>query len=308
MAETLYSGGVEFPSTDRRTRFCNARVVNLMSMYLNFTPTAVTADMIDELTKTFGLTRERAFAECLAAVCEVGTDGADRRFTADYLLPMVHELDPLQFEQDAYYRTVRIPQGKRGNWEFKTMALQPYEAFVCDDFQVLSDGRMIPQIGFFSRAYEYPAVLENGREWMTLLPNETVTTKPAVERSHGRVLTYGLGLGYFAFCASEKETVTEVTVVERSADVIRLFREYVLPQFPHRDKLRIVCADAFAYAETQAPKEAFDFVFADIWHDVGDGKDLYLRMKKLESLSSRTEYAYWLENSIRCYLQPSLWP
>lgn len=293
---------------EARIRLGNARVVNLMSMYLNFMPQAITLETLDEIASSCRLPRERAYAECLAALCEVGTDAADRRFTADYLVPMVHELDPAIFEMDRYYQTIQIPDGTYGSWELKTMTLAPCEAFVCNDFQVFPDGRMIPQIGYFPRAYHYPAVLEHGREWMTLMPNETVTTMPAVELAHGHVLTYGLGLGYFAFMASEKQAVSSVTVVERSPDVIALFREQILPQFPNRKKIRLVCADAFAYAKEHLAHERYDFVFADIWHDVGDGRELYLRMKELEVLSPSTQYAYWLENSIRCYLAKELWP
>lgn len=289
-------------------RFRNARIVNLMSMYLNFTPKAIELAALEEIASSCGIPRERAYAECLAALCEVGTDRAEREFTASYFVPMVHELNPVAFETDPYYRTVRIPDGKTGNWELKTLTLAPCEAFVCGDFRVFPDGRMVPQIGYFPRAYSYPAVFENGREWMTLLPNETVTTLPAVEQARGRVLTYGLGLGYFAFMASEKPEVSSVTVVERSPDVIELFQSFILPQFPQRGKIRVICADAFDYAQKEMADERYDFVFADIWHDVGDGKELYLRMKQFEPLSPDTQFAYWLEDSIRCYLARELWP
>ncbi len=302
----LLTGSSKLP--EDRIRFCNARIVNLMSMYLNFMPKAVTPEALEDIASSCRLPRERAYAECLAALCEVGTDRAERAFTAEYFVPMVHELDPAVFENDPYYRTVHIPAGKRGPWEWKMMELAPCEAFVCQDFRVFPDGRMVPQIGYFPRAYSYPAVLENGREWMTLLPNETVTTLPAVAEASGNVLTYGLGLGYFAFMASEKPEVHAVTVVERSREVIDLFREQLLPQFPHGEKIRICCADAFVYAQNEMPKERYDFVFADIWHDVGDGKALYLRMKQFEPLSPGTRFAYWLEDSIRCYLARELWP
>ena len=90
------------------TRFRNARIVNLMSMYLNFTPKAIDLSSLEEISSSCGLSRERAYAECLAAVCEVGTDRAERDFTANYIVPMVHELDPAVFEDDPYYRTDRL--------------------------------------------------------------------------------------------------------------------------------------------------------------------------------------------------------
>ena len=300
------TGSNRIPSD--HTRYCNGRIVSLMSMYLNFMPKAITPEALEDVASSCNLPRERAYGECLAALCEVGTDRAEREFTAEYIVPMVRELDPTIFESDPYYQTVRFPTGKQGKWELKTMELAPCEAFVCNDFRVFPDGRMLPQIGFFSRTYRYPAVLESGREWMTLMPNETITTLPAVAKAKGKVLTYGLGLGYFPFMTSRKEEVTSVTVVERSSDVIKLFKEHILPQFPNKEKIRVICADAFDYAKAQMPAEDYDFVFADIWHDVGDGRELYLKMKELEHLSPGTEYAYWLEDTIRCYLAAELWP
>ena len=99
-----------------------------------------------------------------------------------------------------------------------------------------------------------------------------------------------------------------VTIVERSPEVIELFKTLLLPQFPHKDKIRVICSDAFAYWEQEMPREGYDFVFADIWHDVGDGKELYLKMRSMEHLSPQTEYTYWLEDTIRCYLAHELWP
>ena len=289
-------------------RFCNGRIMGLMSMYLNFMPKTVSLDILDEISSTYRLSHRRAYAECIAAACEIGSDGNEREFVSEYILPMIHELDVSDFENDAYFKTIPFSEQKRGKWEMKFMELAPCEAFVCDDFKILDDGRMIPQIGFFLEKYRYPAVLENGREWMTLLPNETVTIKPAIRQAFGKVLTYGLGLGYFAFMAACKEEVTSVTIVERSADVIELFETWLLPHFPCKEKLRIVCDDAFTYAENVAPKESFDFVFADIWHDVGDGKALYLKFKELEHLSPNIRYSYWLEDTIQRYLRPELWP
>ena len=263
---------------------------------------------MDEIARECGVSRAYAYAECLAALCGLDTSGRDRDLFRHYFVPMIHELDPADFENDAYYQNIKIKPGKSGKWEYRQMKLKPCEAFVCNDFLVTRDGRMIPQLGFFMREFAFPGVLENGREWMTLMPNETVTSKQAIEKSHGKVLTFGLGLGYFAYMAARKSEVESVTVVDLSADAIALFEQNLLPQMECRDKIKVVHADAFAFAEQHYPRDEFDFVFADIWHDVSDGKDLYLRFKQLERLNGRMEYTYWLENSIKCYLDDALWP
>ena len=82
-------------------------------------------------------------------------------------------------------------------------------------------------LGFFTERFDFPAVLENGNEWMTLTPVDMDTCVEAIEKSRGKVVTFGLGLGYFAYMAAMKENVESVTVVELSDDVIRLFKKHI---------------------------------------------------------------------------------
>ncbi len=289
-------------------RLANTRAVALASLFLNYFASSVTLEQLNEISSSCGVSRAYAYSECVAALCSVGTTAEERRFTDRYLRNMFSEMHTDPFLSDPYYRTVKFPETSCGTFSMKMMELPACEAFVRDDFRIEEDGRMLPQLGFFTEPYPYPAVLENGREWMTLLPNETVTTLPAVKRAHGSVLTYGLGLGYFAFMASAKPDVSRVTVVEKSPDLIRLFNEHLLPQFPHRDKIEIVCADAFDYASRlRQDNRHFDYVFADIWHDVGDGKEMYLRLKRFEDRLPDAEYDYWLEKTILCYLAKDYW-
>ena len=86
------------------------------------------------------------------------------------------------------------------------------------------------------------------------------------------------------------------SVVEKSEDVIRLFRTYILPQLECADKIKIVNDDAFLYAEHTMPEERFNFAFVDTWRDASDGAPMYERMKALEHLCSDTEFSYWIEN------------
>ncbi|MBQ9416115.1 MAG: hypothetical protein IJU20_04650 [Clostridia bacterium] len=289
-------------------RRLNNTTVDAIARFLNLAPDAVDLSVVRDLAERTGVSTDYAYAVCLASLFGLESVGEGQDYFRNYFVPMVHQLSPESFRADPYYRCIRIPEASRGNWQLRTQTLKPGEGFICDDFKVFPDGRLVPQVGFFDEPFSYPAVLQNGREWMTLMPNETVTSREAVERSRGNVLTFGLGLGYFAYMASIKPEVAHLTVVELDPDVISLFNEFILPQFPLRDKIEVIQSDAFDYAEKRMKKGQFDFVFADIWHDVGDGKDLYLRMKEVEKKFPGTEFVYWLENSIRCYLRPELWP
>jgi spermidine synthase len=145
----------------------------------------------------------------------------------------------------------------------------------------------------------FPAVLEDARIWMTITPNEIETMKEPVEQAFGH---YGLGLGYYAYMVSEKANVESVTIVEANEDVIHLFTQYILPQFKNAQKIKVIKADALEYARKRMSKGNYDFVFTDLWHDVSDGKDMYLKMKKFEKLTPNTVFTYWIEKSILCYL------
>ena len=279
----------------------NLQALELMSGYLTQHPRFITARDVEEVAAC-GVAREEAVVQLLCAAC--GLDARrplDRRMIEQFVRPSLARLEPEPLLQNPYMRCIRFPQAVQGRWEMTRMAYEPYELFVRDDLLCLPDGREIPRLGYFDRRFAYPAVLEGGREWMTVTPNEVATMAPALSQVRGRVAVMGLGLGYFAFMASESPDVHAVTVIERDADVIALFERHLLPQFAHREKVRLVRADAFDLA--QAGLDGFDCAFVDLWHDVSDGAPMYLRMKALEARSPGVRFFYWIETSIRCFLR-----
>ena len=221
-------------------RVFNTRLAQLHSLYMNLSARALDAELIEPLAAECGISYAEAFANCLAAYFDLDAAGEDRLFFRHWLLPSIEEQSPALYTSDAYFKNIKIPAHVRGKWEFREEFLAPFEPFVCRDFKVLPDGRMLPQIAFFREKYPFPAVLENGREWMTLQPNEMVTTWPAIARASGRVLTFGMGLGYFTYHAAMKPEVESVTVVDISSEVLDLFRTHILPQVPHKEKITLV--------------------------------------------------------------------
>ena len=282
----------------------NQRLFKLLSIYLNLAPDYIDKDMINEITCGAADGEEFAFANLAASACgiDIYENENDKKFFRTHFLQCFKKLDITPYSEDPYYNNIVFPKEVSGDWSFETKICKPYEAFVFDDPKVLQDGRILPCIGFFDTEYAYPAVLENGREWMTLMPNETNTTKPAIVSARGKVLTYGLGLGYFTYMASIKPEVSSVTVVERSPKVIELFQTYILPQFPDPAKIEIVEADAFDFAENRMSAGGYNSVFVDIWHDPSDGCELYLRMKQYEHLLPNAEFVYWVEDTLKLYI------
>ena len=280
----------------------NERVLDLISQHLTFTPCAIRPEDVQSLAADCGLAPNEAYLALLAAHC--GLDTAlpeDARLYRGYFPRMVRQHDPTVYEADAYFQAVKPGVDAKGAVDLCYERIEPMELFVADDFRGDEQGRVLPQLGWFDRAFAFPAIREDGRVWMTVTPNEINTIQPAVQESRGKVLAYGLGLGYYAFHCLLREEVESVTVVERSAEVIDVFTRLLLPFFPRKEALRIVQADAFDYAEHTMPREGYDTVFTDLWHDVADGLPMYKRMKALEVPGPR--YLYWIEKTLKVYME-----
>ena len=280
----------------------NERLLTLISEYLTFTPGAIQAEDVRALAAECSLSLNEAYIALLAARCNLDTSKPeDMRLYRGYFPRMIRQHDPAVYEADAYFQAVKPAIGAKAGVDLVYERIEPMELFVADDFRQDAAGRILPQLGWFDRTFDFPAIREDGLVWMTVTPNEINTIQPAVRESRGKVLTFGLGLGYYAFHCLTKEDVESVTVVEKNPAVIEVFTQQLLPFFPRKDALRIVQADAFDYAENVMPGESFNTVFTDLWHDVADGIPLYQRMTALEVPGPR--YLYWIEKTLKFYTE-----
>ena len=274
----------------------NFRITRLYATYLELFPELITKEMIDTLTEDTDIDKKDAF---IAILCEAlglsWENESDRPLIREYLPRSVRVLDAKRYTENKYYQNIKIEDIKDGEWEFKNECYPAYRGVICDDMLIDPDFTEIPPLGFFEEDFRFPAVLEGGNEWMTLTPVDLDTSEEAIAAAHGKVVTFGLGLGYYAYMVSEKENVSSVTVVEKSPEVIKLFEKHILPQFKNAEKIKIVNDDAFSYAERVMPSEQFDYAFVDTWRDASDGAPMYKKMKALEHLSPCTEFSYWIE-------------
>ena len=281
----------------QRIDAASRRYLRLVCAYLDHEERLLTPALIDELTSETGADTHTAVCAALSAAFGL-EDGPeeDRLLDRVYLPASVTLPDPATYRSDPYAVTVEVPRRTCGTWTLTRETYAPYEGFVCGPLRIGPHGEEMPPLGFFREEFSFPAVTQDGRDWMSVKPNEIDTMRAPLAAARGRVLTFGLGMGYFAFMASEKADVTAVTVVERDSRVIRLFRDWLLPQFPHRDKISVVEADAFDYIRTTLPRDPHDFAFADIWRDTSDGFPLYLRFLRALAPYPAMERAYWIED------------
>ena len=277
----------------------NYRVSRLFSAYLTRCPEAISESVINAMTSDGSITKEEAIGAILSELFSLDTTRSeDRIIERRYIPDSIRLLNANKYRQNPYYKNVKIENIKDGDWELRLESYEPYRAVVCDDMIVKKDLYEVIPLGFFTERFDFPAVLEGENEWMTLTPVDLDTCEEAIAAARGKVVTFGLGLGYYAYMVARKSEVDSITVIEKSPDVIRLFKKHIFPYFENKEKLRIINADAFEYAEKQMPDEKYDYAFVDTWRDASDGAPMYEKMRALEHLSPDTEFSYWIREFI----------
>jgi hypothetical protein len=151
------------------------------------------------------------------------------------------------------------------------------------------------QLRALDQPYKAAVLWQKDEVWMLDAPSESNTIDPYAQKAHGNVLTFGLGIGYFAFMALLNPKVTSVTVIEKSPSVIAMFKQYILPQFPHKEKIRIIEGDAFDYFNEKSI-QTFNYVFVDIWKSGADGFLMIEQMLE-QYLPPYDKVDFWIESS-----------
>jgi len=217
----------------------------------------------------------------------------------------MNELNPEDFKKDEYYKTFSNFHFKENNWILTSLSYEPYEGFVSDEI-IVDKGNFAEQTPFsyFTSKFTFPAVIEEDQIWMSVMPHEINTMKEPIKNARGNVLVLGLGLGYYLFHVLNKKEVKNVTVIELDENVISLFNKHLLDKFPHKEKITILKKDAIEYLRNT--NQQYDYVFADIWHNVGDGLSLYLKIKQFEKKFPNTQFDYWIETSLVSMLRRQL--
>ena len=207
-----------------------------------------------------------------------------------------------EYLSNPYVKAINISHVKQGKYTLFKDKYEPFELFARDDIKVLDNYVEQPQIGYFTKPFSFLALKERDVTWMSLNPNEINTMKKGIERASGNVLVLGLGLGYFPFMISLKDDVKDITIIERNKDVIALFKDNILPNFKHKEKIHIIQDDAIRYVQKLQKDTSFDYIFADLWHNQEDALRLYITLVKEENrLNIPTDY--WLETSILAYVR-----
>lgn len=257
----------------------------------------------EETTKMLKETPDADFEKTLIGLLiqdqveEISDDEIIFTFLMERLYENAKMFHVSEFMKNPYFKNIKVPAGKKGNFELVYNTYYPYELLSQNTPKRLKGATInIPCIGCFDKEVKFPCILEDGHMWMSITPIETTTMQEPISHAKGKVLTLGCGLGYFAYMASLKDDVDSVTIIEKEQDVIDLFEENILPQFETKDKIKVIKADAFEYLET-LEDGTYDYLFADIWDSALDVEP-YLKVKQLTKKYRKTKCGYWIEDAL----------
>ena len=215
-----------------------------------------------------------------------------------FIASSITEIDTKKYLENPYYKNIKIKNVDYNGYSLREDHYEPLELFSLYDMSRDENYYEINSLSFFKERFPFISLDYKGVTWMSITPNEIETMDKAVKEAKGIVIVYGLGLGYYPYMISLKEEVNEIVVIEKDKNIIDIFNKYLLPQFEHKEKIKVINDDAFNYMKQVSE---FDYAFIDLWHDPFDGLSLWLKAKKLEKEGHK--YFYWLESSFYLLLR-----
>ncbi len=181
---------------------------------------------------------------------------------------------------------VNISEGQIGKYKI--------EKFTTDriDFHSLLHGRKVPL------GQQFTSLTKDGSVIMSDTPAECNDHSYFIHKAKGNILIAGLGIGYVLQEIAKKDSVTHITVVEISSEVIQLVWSCYKDKFG--DKIDIVNEDIFEWKPPKGIK--YDCAWYDIWDNICS--DNYDDMKKLHRKFAKKVTIYqgsWSKEYLKSY-------
>ena len=260
-----------------------------------------TKEELETLSKTYSKSIRDIYFDKILEYWDIDSDNPDNQNIIDnYIYPNFLEADTNLFRKNKYYQTIKIKDVNANGFSLINDSYDPYEIFALDDINVDDNYVENSKLAFFKKQFSFIALNHKDVTWMSITPNEIITMEKHINKAHGNIVVFGLGLGYFPFMCALKEEVKSITIIENDRQIIDIFQKYLFPQFINQEKIRIVNSDAFDVIKKELH---YDFAFVDLWHNAEDGIKPFLQFKSIEKDNPNTTFAYWLDNSFYAFLR-----
>lgn len=265
----------------------NKLIAEFLIYYLNNATLINNENIFQEMIETFQL--EDDFVDLL------------KKYKLD---KNIKKLEIKEYVDNEFNKNIFLDSIVDKDYKLNIEKYQPYQCFLYKSIETININQEITSIGYFKQEYEYISLSFQNNIWMLISPHEINTMKESIDSAHGNVITFGLGLGYYAYMVSNKENVNKITIIEKDEKIIDLFKKYILVQFKNKQKIEIIHADALDYLKCMPEK--YDYCFVDLWRSVDDGLELYVNTFKLSQKYPSTEFSFWIEESMLIMLRRCL--
>ena len=170
----------------------NYKLFSIISIYLNEYPCLIKPHAVKEFLESEGdLGESEAFGWLLASYLGIDPDeDPEIEHLFDSINACTTCLDPERYKNDPYIRSIKVPNVKYGEWQLTELEYKPYEGFIWNESDINLNYSESPRVGFFKERFSFPAVLQSGREWMAIKPNEIETMRGPIAEAKGSVVTH----------------------------------------------------------------------------------------------------------------------
>ena len=151
---------------------------------------------------------------------------------------------------------INVPDGKSGEWEVSEFAVSNDNAKFFNLREMIHGSHRTIEPG------TYKKLTQNNYIIMSNTPAEIEDLTHFINLASGSILINGLGLGVALSAILKKDTVSNVTIVEKSKNVIDL----VAPTYLQDKRVEIINENAFEFKPPKSKR--YDFVWHDIWDDI----------------------------------------
>lgn len=206
-------------------------------------------------------------------------------------------LSTQEYIRNPYTSHIRFDDLSQTAFKYTQETIQAHELFSVssileDENRELNDWMRLRAM---DEPYQATFLWQDDEVWMLDAPSEMNTIEPNAKKAKGKVLTFGLGIGFYVYMALLNDDVESVTIVERSPEVIQLFNTVLRPQFPQSKEIKIIQGDAFDYFNEDTLNR-YDSVFVDIWQSNEDGLEMIERLLE-QYLPPFEQVDFWIESS-----------
>jgi len=212
----------------------------------------------------------------------------------------LEKLNAYAFQNEPYLRNVDLKEVKLNDISIKKIVYEENE--FCFTNVYSQDENLLRKysIGVFDGIVNTYGMYENDKLIATINPMEINIRANALRNVDKNVLIVGLGLGYFPYMASQKKDVNKITIIEENEDVIRIFKENILPFFENKEKIAIVHDDVTNYKKYIS---GHNFVVVDNLENNEIDQNLYKVLITYEDDFPNTKFFYSFED---CFLNDTI--